>query len=184
MTVEWPSSATNTTEEGCRAWKRREARHEERGGWRRGTRRAETRARQGKSRSKQRERSRVYLSEAERERDPSEESRERTKEEKTRETPSYIGCEAWQMSEWEMFERTTFCATTRTSTVYYTMSFCSFFTSILSSLKDCCKICLTFSFCYAKFPYIRVRDGNGPGGPRAGPGLKIQARRPYGPKRA
>ena len=31
---------------------------------------------------------------------------------------------------------------------------------------------------------IRIRDGNGPGRPRAGPGLKIQARGPHGPKRA
>ena len=32
-----------------------------------------------------------------------------------------------------------------------------------------------------KIVVIQTRDGNGPGGPRAGPGLKIQAR---GPKRA
>ena len=31
---------------------------------------------------------------------------------------------------------------------------------------------------------VPVRDGNGPGRPRAGPGLKIQARGPHGPKRA
>ena len=31
---------------------------------------------------------------------------------------------------------------------------------------------------------MQSRDGDGPGGPRAGPGLKIQARGPYGPKRA
>ena len=31
---------------------------------------------------------------------------------------------------------------------------------------------------------VYTRDGNGPGRPRAGPGLKIQVRGPYGPKRA
>ena len=31
---------------------------------------------------------------------------------------------------------------------------------------------------------VQTRDGNWLGGPRAGPGLKIQARWPYVPKRA
>ena len=75
------------------------ARHEERRGWRRGTRGAETRARHKKSKG---------ASGAEQSEARARESRmcEWTNEENTRDTPPYIGSEAWETSEWEMLGRT------------------------------------------------------------------------------
>ena len=47
-----------------------------------------------------------------------------------------------------------------------------------------CSLSREASFYYTEYSSICSRDGNGPGRPRAGPGLRIQARGPHGPKRA
>ena len=65
--------------------------------------RHEEREAEGEAREQKRKRSRAEWSESESE---SEWSARTTNEENTRDTPPYIGCEAWQTSEWEMLGRT------------------------------------------------------------------------------